>query len=161
MMSEAEESVARSVIGQRPREWTAWQDLRDPRRRRIIGLAGYVGLVSVLFVQTLARLLGLALDNDLHSYIPIVPVISGYLLYIQPKTVVPYRSSIGPTIVLAAVGFSRALNDSLIFLVSLQLQLKTITVRTSRFDLQKSTPLSRNVCARGSSSGACSCSANC
>ena len=106
MMSEAEESVARSVIGQRPREWTTWQDSRDPRRRRIIGLAGYVGLVSVLFVQTLTRLLGLALDNDLHSYIPIVPVISGYLLYIRPRTNVPYSSSVGATIGVAGAGFA-------------------------------------------------------
>ena len=106
MMSEAEESVARSVIGQRPREWTTWQDSRDPRRRRIIGLASYVGLVSVLFVQTLARLLGLALDNDLHSYIPIVPVISGYLLYIRPRTIVPFSSSVGATIGVAGAGFA-------------------------------------------------------
>jgi exosortase C (VPDSG-CTERM-specific) len=106
MMSEAEETVARSVIGQRPREWSAWQDLRDPRRRRIIGLAGYIGLVSVLFVQTLARLLGLALQNDLHSYIPMVPVISAYLLYLRPTTIVPYSSSVGATIGVAGVGFA-------------------------------------------------------
>ena len=106
MMSEAEETITRSVVGQRPREWTEWQDLRDPRRRRFIGLVGYASLVTLLFVQPLESLLALAFQNELHSYIPLVPLISGYLLYIRPKTEVPSRSSLGATIGLAAVGFA-------------------------------------------------------
>ena len=106
MMSEAEDTVASPVIGQRTGVWAAWQDLERPQRLRLIGLAGYAGLVTLLFVQPLARLLVVALRDDLHSYIPIVPLISGYLLYVQPKTVVPYRSSIGATTMLAAVGFA-------------------------------------------------------
>ena len=106
MMSEAEETITRSVVGQRPREWTEWQDLRDPRRRRFIGLVGYTSLVTLLFVQPLESLLALAFQNELHSYIPLVPLISGYLLYIRPKTEVPSRSSLGATIRLAAIGFA-------------------------------------------------------
>jgi exosortase C (VPDSG-CTERM-specific) len=106
MMSDAQEAEASSVIGRRTGAWAAWQDLRRPERLRIIGLAGCAGLVTLLFVQPLARLLVVAWQSDLHSYIPLVPFISGYLLYLQPKTVDPYRRSIGAAIVLTAVGFA-------------------------------------------------------
>ena len=86
--------------------WAGWRDPGPPHRLRKAGLAGCACLVTLLFVQPLARLIALALQSDLHSYLPIVPVISAYLLYIQPKTVVFYRSSIGPATVLAAVGFA-------------------------------------------------------
>ena len=106
MKSKTEEAVTSSVFGRRAGAWAAWRDPESSHRFRKAGLAGCACLVTLLFVQPLARLISLALQNDLHSYIPMVPVISGYLLYIQPKTGVPYRSSIGSAIVLAAVGFA-------------------------------------------------------
>ena len=105
MKSKTEEAVTSSVFGRRA-AWAAGADPGSPQRFRKAGLAGCACLVTLLFVQPLARLIALAFQNDLHSYVPMVPVISGYLLYIQPKTVVPYRSSIGSAIVLAAVGFA-------------------------------------------------------
>ena len=80
--------------------------LESPQRRRIIGLAGSAGLVTLLFVQPLARLLVLALHSELHSYIPFVPFISGYLLYIQPKTMSLIAARSAPTMDVAAVGFA-------------------------------------------------------
>src|SRR5262245_50940418 len=105
-MSEVEETVSSSLIDQRPGVWAGWRDLERPQRLRILGLAGTAGLLTVLFIQPLARLLGIALQNDLHSYIPLVPLISAYLIYTQPKTVISYRSSIGGAIRVAAVAFA-------------------------------------------------------
>jgi exosortase C (VPDSG-CTERM-specific) len=102
-MSEAEETVAGSLIGQRPGA-AAWQDWRRPQWLRFAGLVGYTGLVTLLFAQPLARLVALALQNDLHSYIPVVPLISGYVLYAQPRRVHPHRSSIAASILVAAIG---------------------------------------------------------
>ena len=105
-MSAAEETASNSVIEQRAGAWATWRDLERSQRRRIIGLTGSVGLLTLLFVQPLARILGLALQNDLHSYIPLVPVISGYLLYIRPRKDIAYRSSVGAAIRVSAIGIA-------------------------------------------------------
>ena len=105
-MAEAEETVANSVIEQRAGAWATWRDLERSQRLRIIGLTGSAGLLTLLFVQPLARILDLALQNDLHSYIPLVPVISGYLLYIQPSKDIAYRSSVGAAIRVSAIGIA-------------------------------------------------------
>ena len=94
--------MAGSLIGQRPAA-AAWQDWRRPQSLRFAGLVGYTGLVTLLFVQPLARLVALALQNDLHSYIPAVPLISGYLLYTQPRRAERYQSSVAASILIAAV----------------------------------------------------------
>ena len=105
-MAEAEETVANSVIEQRAGAWATWLDLDRSQRRRIIGLAGSAGLLTLLFVQPLASILRLALQNDLRSYIPLVPVISGYLLYIRPRKDIVYRSSVGAAIRVSAIGIA-------------------------------------------------------
>jgi exosortase C (VPDSG-CTERM-specific) len=104
-MSEAEE-VANSVLDQRAGAWATWLDLDRSQRRRIIALTGSAGLLSLLFVQPLARILDLALQNDLHSYIPLVPAISGYLLYTQPRKDISYRSSFGAAARVSAIGIA-------------------------------------------------------
>ena len=104
-MSEAEE-VANSVLDQRAGAWATWLDLDRSQRRRIIALTGSAGLLSLLFFQPLARILDLALQNDLHSYIPLVPAISGYLLYTQPRKDISYRSSFGAAARVSAIGIA-------------------------------------------------------
>ncbi len=104
-MSEAEE-VANSVLDQRAGAWATWLDLDRSQRRRIIALTGSAGLLSLLFFQPLARILDLALQNDLHSYIPLVPAISGYLLYTQPRKDLSYRSSFGAAARVSAIGIA-------------------------------------------------------
>ena len=105
-MADAEETLSNSVIGQHAGARATWLDLDRSQRRRIIGLTGSVGLLTLLFVQPLARILGLALQNDLHSYIPLVPVISGYLLYIRPRKDIAYRSSVEAAIRVSAIGIA-------------------------------------------------------
>jgi len=41
----------------------------------------YLGLLSLLFLPFLIRLVGLALDVDLHSHVLLIPFISGYLVW--------------------------------------------------------------------------------
>jgi exosortase C (VPDSG-CTERM-specific) len=103
-MADAEEAVANPVSEHRVGRWPAWRHLERSRRVRVIGLAASVGLLTLLFVQPLARLLGIALQNDLHSYIPLVPVISGYLLYTRPRKDVDYRTSVSGALSVGAIG---------------------------------------------------------
>jgi exosortase C (VPDSG-CTERM-specific) len=111
-MPEAEKAVASSLFGLRPAA-TGWQGVKRAQRLHVAGLGAYASLLTLLFAQPLARLLGLALQNDLHSYIPLVPVVSGYLLYTRPRTAVRFRSSVGAAILLAAaaVGAMAAANQ--------------------------------------------------
>src|SRR5687767_11862181 len=103
-MADTGEAMANSVIEHRAGAWAAWRHLERSRRLRIIGVAGSVGLLTLLFVQPLARILGIALQNDLHSYIALVPVISGYLLYTRPRKEVVYRTSVSSALTVGAIG---------------------------------------------------------
>ena len=104
-MAEANETVATpSVVVHRTGVQAAWRALGRPSQLRLLGLAGSLGVLTLLFVRPLAQLLDLALQNELHSYIPLVPFISAYLLYNQPRTVASYRTSFGATATVAAVG---------------------------------------------------------
>jgi exosortase C (VPDSG-CTERM-specific) len=45
-----------------------------------------------------------AVNNELFSYIPLVPIVAGYLLYIRRRTLsIEYRTSIGGALVLGAI----------------------------------------------------------
>jgi exosortase C (VPDSG-CTERM-specific) len=104
-MAEANETVAPlAVVVERTGVQAAWRALERPSRLRLLGLAGSVGVLTLLFVRPLAQLLDLALENELHSYIPLVPFISAYLLYNRPRTVCPYGTSIGAATNVAAAG---------------------------------------------------------
>ena len=104
-MAEANETVATpSVVVQRTGVQAAWRALERPSRLRLLGLAGSLGVLTLLFVRPLAQLLDLALQNELHSYIPLVPLISAYLLYNRPRAVCPYGTSIGAAANVAAAG---------------------------------------------------------
>jgi exosortase C (VPDSG-CTERM-specific) len=56
------------------------------------------------FAQPLITLIRQSLDSELNSYIPLVPLVAGYLLYVRPKSFVgAYYSSIPATLLLCAV----------------------------------------------------------
>jgi exosortase C (VPDSG-CTERM-specific) len=74
-------------------------------RRRIAIWAAWTGIVTLAFVQPLARLTEHAARSDLLSYIRLVPFVSGYLLYIERRSLAaPDRSSIGWAAILAGLG---------------------------------------------------------
>src|SRR5450759_631328 len=87
--------------------WAAWRDLPRPQRSRVGGYAGYFVLLTLLFLQPLTRLMSYAARSDLHSHILLVPLITGYLLYIQRgRPSVAYSSSIAGTVTLGGIGIA-------------------------------------------------------
>jgi peptidoglycan/LPS O-acetylase OafA/YrhL len=74
-------------------------------RQRIAGWVGWIVVVTLAFIQPLTRLMQHASQSDLHSYIPLVPFVAGYLLYLRRNTLPnAFRSSIAGSIVLAGIG---------------------------------------------------------
>jgi exosortase C (VPDSG-CTERM-specific) len=100
--------VTSSVVEQRNGgPWAAWRELPRPRRLRIAALAVYLGLVTLLFLVPLTRLLLHAITSYLHSYIPLVPFIAGYLLYVRPlPPLAAARTSAGGTVLVGGLGFA-------------------------------------------------------
>jgi exosortase len=107
MESKPEEVVAGVAIGQRSGAWVAWRDLPRPQRRRIGGCAAYIVLLTLLFSQPLTRLMLYAAGSDLHSHILLVPLVAGYLLYVQRGSL-PASSwrSIAGTALLGGIGLA-------------------------------------------------------
>ena len=79
----------------------AWRALPQPDRTRMIRWAAWILLGTLALIQPLFRLVVLASETPLHSHIPLVPLIAGYLLWIQRDTLPPPgRSSLGPALLL-------------------------------------------------------------
>ncbi len=107
MTSEGGEAAAAPAVGQRGGAWTAWRDLPRPQRFRVGACAGYLVLLTLLFIQPLARLMLFAAHSNLHSHILLVPLITGYLLYIQRRRLpAAYRSSIAGTVTMGGIGIA-------------------------------------------------------
>lgn len=83
------------------------ETLPASQRQRIAGLAACVALITLLFLPHLVGLVYHAAQHDLHSHIPLVPVIAGYLLYVRrgPR-VTAYSTSYAGTAVLAGFGLA-------------------------------------------------------
>jgi exosortase C (VPDSG-CTERM-specific) len=106
-MKSGEETLGSSVIGERTGALATWRDLSRPERLRIGGLVGWNVIVTLGFVQSLTRLMLHAAQSELLSYIPLVPFVAVYLLYIQRRTLLAvYRSSIGGTVILGGIGLA-------------------------------------------------------
>ena len=87
--------------------WMTWTCLPRGERLRVGGCAGYLVLLLLLFALPLTRLMLYAARSDLHSYILVVPFISGYLLYMNRSwSPAAYRTSIAGTITMAAIAIA-------------------------------------------------------
>ena len=76
------------------------------QRRRVAWYGAYAILVVAAFAKPLGELLRQAIDNELHSHIPLIPLISGYLLYVRHKAYpTDYRASRLGTATLSVAGF--------------------------------------------------------
>jgi len=60
-------------------------DIDGEQRRQVWRWVGWVGVLTLLFAQPLYGLLVYASGTDLHSHIPLVPAIAGYLLYTDQR----------------------------------------------------------------------------
>jgi exosortase C (VPDSG-CTERM-specific) len=82
-----------------------WRERSRPDRLRLGWLAGYVALATLLFIEPLLALFIHAEQSDLHSHIPLIPLITAYLIYSdsspRPAT---YRTSAAGALVAAAIG---------------------------------------------------------
>src|SRR5688572_29827143 len=76
-----------------------------PVRLRIASVTGWVVAFTLAYLQPLADLMLLSIQSELNSYIPLVPFVAAYLLYLQrSKLPTGYRTSILGTVILCAVG---------------------------------------------------------
>jgi exosortase C (VPDSG-CTERM-specific) len=97
--------MAASAVGWRRGVWATWRDLPRPQRSRVGGCAGFLVLLTLLFIRTLTKLMLYAAHSDLYSHILLVPFISAYLLYIKRERLsAAYRSSIAGTVMLGGIG---------------------------------------------------------
>lgn len=99
--------MAAPTVGQRGGAGAKWRDLLRLQRSRVGGCAGFVFLLTLLFIQPLTRLMLYAAQSDLHSHIILVPFITGYLLYLRRgRASAAYRTSIGGTVTLGGIGIA-------------------------------------------------------
>ena len=106
MESVKDEVRVASAAARRGGAWAKWQNLPRPQRLRVGGCAGFLVLLTLLFIRPLTRLILYAAGSNLDSYIVLIPFISAYLLYVQrgrqPST--PYVTSIGGTVAVGGIG---------------------------------------------------------
>jgi exosortase C (VPDSG-CTERM-specific) len=87
--------------------WFAWQILPRRQRLAIAGWLGWIVLVTLALLQPLTTLMVHAAQSELHSYIPLVPLVVGGLLYLRRKNLPrEYRRSIAPTLVMCIIGLA-------------------------------------------------------
>ncbi len=85
--------------------WAALREMPHHQRLRLAGYAGFLLLITLLFVRPLVQLMSHAAQTDLHSHILLVPLIVAYLLYLRrDQSFEEYASSITGTVVLGAFG---------------------------------------------------------
>jgi exosortase C (VPDSG-CTERM-specific) len=109
MKPRTETATAPVIVGA-ARGWAWWRGLPPSQRGRIGRLAAYLGLVTSLFAQPLGRLFSVASQNGLSSYIPLVPLIVGYLLCVErPDLTHQDRPSVLWGLLLAAAGAAAAI----------------------------------------------------
>lgn len=99
------ETLTHTATGESTGAWAGWRGLPRPERLRIGGLAGWVALATLAFLLPLTRLALHAVGSELHSYIPLVPFIAAYLLYVKRASyaAAASRTSVGGAVLLGAV----------------------------------------------------------
>jgi exosortase C (VPDSG-CTERM-specific) len=67
--------------------------------------AGWIVAATLAFAQPLIRLMLYASESPLLSYIPLIPFVAAYLLFMRrARLTTAYRSSIGPALLLGGIG---------------------------------------------------------
>ena len=80
------------------------RDLPRGDRRRFIWFGTYAVIVTILFIYPLARLVSYASQTELHSHVPLIPLVSAYLLYVhRVQHREPCQTSVLGTVVLGAL----------------------------------------------------------
>lgn len=104
-MESRQNTLISSPLGVIAGAWATWGRLPHTQRHRVAGWIAWVVAATLAFIQPLATLMRHAGGSELSSYIPLVPLVSGYLLFIRRRSLsTAYRSSIAATVILAGVG---------------------------------------------------------
>jgi len=126
---EGERILTSVVTGGRTGLWASWHGLPSSQRIRIGAYIGWILAATGAFGRPLTSLMLYAAQSELSSYIPLVPLVTGYLLFIRRRPLeTAYRSSIGGTVILGGIGLavlaagitwraSLSLNDDLALVV--------------------------------------------
>jgi exosortase C (VPDSG-CTERM-specific) len=86
---------------------SVWHQLPVLQRRPVGRWMLWIAAATLAFAVPLTRLMLHAMDSELHSYIPLVPFVAGYLLYIRrPALRVPHRRSTGGAVVFSGVALA-------------------------------------------------------
>jgi exosortase C (VPDSG-CTERM-specific) len=95
-----------TLAGRGPRRPTAWTEFTSIDRTRFGWLALVVGIATAVFHQPLASLAVHAARHDLHSHIPLIPAVAGYLLYAYRRPSPPLFTSMVPAAALGVVAIA-------------------------------------------------------
>jgi exosortase C (VPDSG-CTERM-specific) len=99
------EMIAGLASGRRGSERAQWQDVDPESRRRLRWWGLSIVLVSALFSVPLMRLVQHAFQHDEHSHIPLIPVVSAYLLLtMRGRRVAADGGGAGGALLLGTVG---------------------------------------------------------
>ena len=107
MSKNKEQALASPARGQSSGDWTVFRTLPRPQRLRAGRYVGYLIVLTLLFVQPLARLMLYVAGSDLHSHILLVPFIAAYLVYLQ-RARLPhaYGGSVAGTVTASGAGIA-------------------------------------------------------
>ena len=87
--------------------WAGWRYLPGPQRSRVVASAAYLLILTLLFSGPITRLMLYAAHSDLHSHILLIPVITGYLLYVRRQwPSADFRRSIPGSAILGGIGLA-------------------------------------------------------
>jgi len=73
---------------------------------RIGAWAGWIVVVTLAFIQPLTRLMLYAARSELLSYIPLVPLVAGYLILIHRRSPLAYATSFRGTLLMGGIGLT-------------------------------------------------------
>jgi exosortase C (VPDSG-CTERM-specific) len=86
-----------------------WRALPRPARLRLAFCAAWVVALTAVYLPSLTELVQVSLQDELNSYIPLIPFVAVYLWILQRKEVpASYGTSVVGTVVLCLVGIAAA-----------------------------------------------------
>lgn len=90
-------NLANPIVAEGTGALAAWRALPRPERVRVLGWAAWIAISTLVFAQPLFQLVSYANQSSLNSHIPLVPLVTGYLLFIQRHTLptIGHRSIAG------------------------------------------------------------------
>jgi exosortase C (VPDSG-CTERM-specific) len=104
LLGTVSDSVPASIGEKAAGAGISWRALSRPERLRIAGWVAWIIMATLAFSRPLADLWHHAVQSELHSYIPLVPLVTAGLLHIQRKALpAGFRTSIAGSFILGGI----------------------------------------------------------